>query len=349
MLGTDPGGCRASLRLPPEYRHRRRRPPPTIGSFPCRSPRLMHAYMDSLSLRATENTGRDAISPYDPLPREEPAAGHARTPGESDARVLPAPAGARSAEARPSLRVGERRRRRRLRAAHAEIPVRPRPAEGAPGLLHAARPRRTHAPTPATASRATRRRSSPITGVHNNGVSQAEYDGVFGRGALCRARRFPGLSRAERSTSDALSPPLADASEGNQSIPVGTVGAQPGPCRPRRLERSSTNPDMPKPQAALTQDPVRAVRSSRCETVAQPAAAATARRSRPSKRRRSGTSANRIRTSIPAASTTIEDVLRFYVTDVRASRAPGRSPHAAPELSGIHIDAQPTRSRSRPS
>ena len=167
---------------------------------------------------------------------------------------------------------------------------------------------------------------------HNDGAAQGEYDGIFGHGAFAkldvpalgeRNKRFeaylPPSPRHPRATSRFRSPPSATA-PGRADLGVWNVFA---------------NPDLPKPQAALTR--------ILCEQLGAAAKGCVPARLLPLTVGYFKTPSIRdLGQSYPymhsGALGSIEDVLRHYVTTSTLARA-GKVRNASPELAGIRLDA----------
>jgi cytochrome c peroxidase len=168
--------------------------------------------------------------------------------------------------------------------------------------------------------------------LHNNGAAQAEYDRIFGAGAFAKLE-VPTL--AERNAAfDAYLPPSPRHPRAS-----GRFRAAPATGTPSHADLGVwnvfANPDMPKPQAALTR--------VMCEDLGRTAERCTAASVLPATVARFKTPAIRdLGQSGPyfhsGAMDSIEDVLRFYVATSTLARAGGlRNP--APELAAIRLAA----------
>jgi len=167
--------------------------------------------------------------------------------------------------------------------------------------------------------------------LHNNGVSQIEYDAVFGAGAFA-ALEVPDLA-ARNADFDAYLPP--SAAHPNAS---GRFRAAPSAGRPGYADLGVwsvfANPDMPKPQAALTE-----ILCARPEL----RGSCTPERILPLTIACFKTPSIRdLGQSYPyfhsGHADTIEDVLRFYVQASDLARA-GTLRNASPELARVRITA----------
>lgn len=163
--------------------------------------------------------------------------------------------------------------------------------------------------------------------LHNNGVSQAEYDRIFGAGAFA-ALEIPGLAERNAHFDEFLprsknhlrakdrfrSPPAADK-PGYADLGVWNIFA---------------NPDFPKPQQALTQILWR-------EKPCQPEAVLplTVAVFKTATVRDLGQSNPYFHSG---AFDTIEDTLHFYVRMSALARA-GKLRNGSPEIAGIHLAA----------
>ena len=286
----------------------------------------MHAYMDSLRF-GNRNTGRDAISPYDLFLEKN------QLPVRPDAGES-----ALAYSQRLLALIGGRDRLRWVNDdADGVFELHTQKFQFGPAELKGlriffTRPGATHA---AHAGNCVACHAAPqFTDhrLHNNGVSQAEYDGVFGRGAFA-ALAVPGL--AERNAHfDAYLPP-------SPTHPKATGRFRSAPSARNRGHADLgawnvfANPDMPKPQAALTQ--ILCAQSGLDARRCTPAALLplTIASFKTPTIRDLGQSNPYFHSG---GIDSIEDVLRFYVTTSGLARA-GKVRNAAPELSGIHIDA----------
>lgn len=323
MLGTDPHIPR-DLRLPERYRL-------DVASASDDEilllvARLMHAYMDSLRFGTTK-TGRESNSPYDVF---------------LEKNHLPSgPSSGETALAYAGRLLGLIQKQRAglqwVTSDDGEFELHTQEFQFGPTELkgleifftRAGAEHRAHAGNCVVCH--TPPRFTDYT-VHNNGVSQVEYDGIFGSGAFAaldvpglpaRSAQFdrylPASPKHPNATGRFKSAPSADK-RGRTDLGVWNVFA---------------NPDMPKPQAALTRifcgRPGPASKRCTPETVL-PLTIATFK-----------TPAIRdLGQSNPyfhsGAMDTIADVLRFYVKTSDLARA-GKLRNASPELSGVHLDA----------
>lgn len=169
--------------------------------------------------------------------------------------------------------------------------------------------------------------------LHNNGVSQASYDAVFGEGAFA-ALEIPGLAERNARFEDYLPPsPRHPNASGRFRTP-------PSLDRPGHADLGVWsvfgNPDMPKPQAALTSilcGPKGPAEHTTC-TPEEVLPRTVAYFKTPSIRD--------LGQSNPYFHTggvdTIEEVLDHYVEASALARA-GKVRNASPELAGIQLDA----------
>jgi cytochrome c peroxidase len=161
--------------------------------------------------------------------------------------------------------------------------------------------------------------------LHNTGVSQVEYDGIFGAGAFA-ALEIPGLRDRNAHFDDYL-PPTA-----NHPRASGRFRAPPVADKPGYVDLGAwnvfANPDLPKPQKALTQI---LCGNKPCEpqsvlplTVAHFKTASVRDLGQSNPYFHSGTF------------NTIEDALHFYL-DVSELARSGKLRNGSPEIADIHI------------
>ncbi len=322
MLGTDPS-LPASFRIPPAYRLDVDKA--SDDQILLAVAKLMHVYMDSLRF-GTTNTGRESASPYDVFLEKNglPAKPNAGESKRVYARRLLTLVGQRDRWQwvtdedgefelhSQDFRFGETELRG-LKTFFAEAGDSPR--------AHVGNCVACHAPPHFTDHR-----------LHNNGVSQAQYDAVFGAGAFAAldipdlAKRnaefnayLPASSRHPKATARFRSAPSADK-PGHADLGVWNIFA---------------NPDVPKPQAALTQILCESPRRSKDECTPAAVLPLTIARFKTPSIRDLGQSNPYFHSG---ALDSVEDVLRFYVTTSSLARA-GKVRNGAPELSGVQIDA----------
>ena len=161
--------------------------------------------------------------------------------------------------------------------------------------------------------------------LHNNGVSQAEYDRIFGVGAFA-ALEIPGL--AERNTHfDDYLPPSTKHVRANGRFRTAPVAGKPG-YADLGAWNVFANPDLPKPQQALTQI---LCGDKPCEPEAVlPSTVALFKTA----------SVRDLGQSNPyfhsGAVDTVEDTLHFYVRISELARA-GKLRNGSPEIADIHL------------
>ncbi|MBI3769192.1 MAG: hypothetical protein HY271_11995 [Deltaproteobacteria bacterium] len=168
--------------------------------------------------------------------------------------------------------------------------------------------------------------------LHNNGVSQGEYDGIFGRGAFA-ALDVPGLS-TRNAQFDTYLPPSSRHPKATSRFRSAPSADNPG-YADLGVWNIFANPDVPKPQRALTR--------ILCEQFGRAAKNCTQATVLPLTVAYFKTPSIRdLGQSNPyfhsGAMDTIEDVLRFYVATSDLARA-GKLRNGSPELSGVRIDA----------
>jgi cytochrome c peroxidase len=161
--------------------------------------------------------------------------------------------------------------------------------------------------------------------LHNNGVSQTEYDQIFGAGAFA-ALEIPGLAERNARFNDYLPP------SSNYLRASGRFRAPPAAGKPGYADLGAwnvfANPDMPKPQQALTQilcgdkpcDPEAVL--PRTVAVFKTASVRDLGQSNPYFH--------------SGAFDTIEEALHFYEGVSALARA-GKLRNGSPEIAGIHL------------
>jgi cytochrome c peroxidase len=168
--------------------------------------------------------------------------------------------------------------------------------------------------------------------LHNNGAAQAEYDGVFGAGAFA-ALDVPTL--AERNARfDAYLPPSPRHPRASSRFRAAPAAGTPGHAD-LGVWNVFANPDMPKPQAALSRILCEQLGRTPTRCNAATALPATLARFKTPSIRDLGQSGPYFHSG---AMDTIEDVLRFYVATSALARA-GKLRNGASELAGVRLDA----------
>jgi cytochrome c peroxidase len=161
--------------------------------------------------------------------------------------------------------------------------------------------------------------------LHNNGVSQTEYDGIFGAGAFA-ALEIPGLADRNAHFDDYL-PPSANHPHAN-----GRFRAAPAAGKPGYADLGAwnvfANPDLPKPQQALTQ-----ILCGEKPCDPQSVLPLTLALFKTASVRDLGQSNPYFHSG---AADTIEDTLRFYMATSRLARE-GKLRNRSPEIPGIHL------------
>lgn len=161
--------------------------------------------------------------------------------------------------------------------------------------------------------------------LHNTGVSQVEYDGIFGAGAFA-ALEIPGLAERNAHFDDYL-PPTA-----NHPRASGRFRAPPVADKPGYADLGAwnvfANPDLPKPQKALTQI---VCGNKPCEP--QSVLPLTVGLFKTASVRDLGQSNPYFHSG---AFNTIEDALHFYL-DVSELARSGKLRNNSPEIADIHI------------
>lgn len=163
--------------------------------------------------------------------------------------------------------------------------------------------------------------------LHNNGVSQTEYDDIFGVGAFA-ALEVPGLAERNAHFEDYL-PPSATHPHANSRFRAAPVAGKPG-YADLGAWNIFANPDLPKPQEALTKI---LCGDKPCEP--QKVLPLTVALFKTASVRDLGQSNPYFHSG---AIDTIEDALHFYVRTSRLARA-GQLRNASPEIAGVHLDA----------
>jgi cytochrome c peroxidase len=163
--------------------------------------------------------------------------------------------------------------------------------------------------------------------LHNNGVSQAEYDRIFGAGAFA-ALEIPELTQRNAHFDDYL-PPSTNHLHANGRFRSAPAAGKPG-YADLGAWNIFANPDLPKPQKALTQI---LCGDKSCEPAAVlPLTVALFKTA----------SVRDLGQSNPyfhsGAFDTIEDALHFYVRMSVLART-GKLRNASPEIAGIHLAA----------
>jgi len=163
--------------------------------------------------------------------------------------------------------------------------------------------------------------------LHNNGVSQTEYDRIFGTGSFA-ALTVPGLVERNAHFDDYL-PPSA-----NHPCATGRFRTAPTAGKPGYADLGVwnifANPDLPKPQHALTQ-----ILSGDKSCDPQTFLPLTLALFKTASVRDLGQSNPYFHSG---SADTIEDALHFYVT-VSALAREGKLRNGSPEIAGIHLSA----------
>lgn len=316
MLGTDPN-LPLQLRVPEKYRIDVVKASDTqildaIGKF-------MHAYMDSIRF-GTHHTFRETASPYD-LFLQKNALPAGPENGESNLNysenllaqlkrretfkwVMPSQDGAFKLHDQP-YRFGKTELEGlkiflgRAQNSHS---------------AHVGNCLMCHTPPQFTDQR-----------LHNNGVSQVEYDSVFGAGAFAKLE-IPGLAERNAHFDDYL-PPSA-----NHQCANGRFRSAPAVGKSGYADLGAwnifANPDLPKPQAALTQI---LCRDKSCDPEAVlPLTVAVFKTP----------TVRDLGQSNPyfhsGATGTVEDTLHFYMKASRLARD-GKLRNGSPEIEDIHL------------
>jgi cytochrome c peroxidase len=285
--------------------------------------KLMHAYMSSLEF-GTANTGRETASPYDlfleknRLPKE-PAKGETALAYAERLRRL----------------IEERENLQWVTPADGVLELHTQDlAFGETELegfkIFLARPGAGGTQTVGNCVTCHTPPRFTDYSLHNNGVSQIEYDGIFGEGAFA-ALEVPDLM-ARNASFDTYLPPSAKHPHAS-----GRFRAAPSPDKPGHADLGVWNvfgnPDMPKPQAALTQ--------ILCKRPELAGANCTPERILPLTIGCFKTPAIRdLGQSYPYFHSghvdTVEDALRFYVQTSGMARE-GKLRNASPELLHVQI------------
>ncbi len=166
---------------------------------------------------------------------------------------------------------------------------------------------------------------------HNNGISQTEYDTVFGQGAFS-ALKVPGLA-SRNADFDSYLPISSKHPKATSRFRSAPSANKPG-YADLGVWNIFANPDLPNPQTALTK--------ILCEPIGHIIQPCTHERILPLTVAHFKTPSIRdLGHSEPYFHSgnigTIEDVLRFYITTSELARA-GRVRNTCPELFGIKID-----------
>jgi cytochrome c peroxidase len=322
MLGTDPS-IPTSLQISREYQIDVETA--SDDQILLAVAKLMHAYMDSLRF-GTTNTGRTSRSPYDLFiaKNDLPAQPKRGESGLAYAQRLLALIGQRKHLVWITPEDGEfELHTQAFQFGATEL----RGLElfftraGAPRRAHVGNCVACHTPPQFTDYR-----------LHNNGVAQAEYDGLFGRGAFA-ALDVPGLS-TRNAQFDAYLPPSSRHPKATSRFRSAPSADNPG-YADLGVWNIFANPDVPRPQHALTR--------ILCEQFGRAAKNCTPATVLPMTVAYFKTPSIRdLGQSNPyfhsGAMDTIEDVLRFYVATSALARAGGLR-NGSPELSAIRIDA----------
>jgi cytochrome c peroxidase len=321
LLGTDPN-LPYDLRIPSEYRI-------DVDSASDEEilfaiAKLMHAYTNSLRF-GTKNTRRTAGSPYDlflaknRLPPEPVENESERAYAQRLLRTLErresfdwvTPADGKFELHRQAYEFGP------LELQGLEIFLRRAGSEPEP---HVGNCVACHPPPQFTDYR-----------LHNNGVAQAQYDTVFGKGAFA-ALDIPDL--AERSANhEAYLPATPKHPRGS-----GRFKSAPSADRPGHADLGAwsvyANPDMPKPQAALRQILCGSAEAGAPDCRDEDVLPRTVGLFKTPSIRDLGQSNPYFHSGSLGS---IEEVLRYYVVTSDEARA-GELRNGSPEMAGIQID-----------
>src|ERR1700730_2010257 len=319
LLGADPT-LPPSLRIPPEYRIE-------VASASDEQivwaiGKLIHAYMNSLRF-GKDNTQRESEAPYDLFLRRnslpnQPRAGEAGL--EYSARLLRAIESRRQfiwinpADAQFSLHAQD------YQFGRSELDGLKIFLQRSHGKRHIGNCVSCHVPPQFTDSK-----------VHNTGVSQAEYDEIFGPGAFITLH-VPGL--AERSANFDYYMPKTylhrNATSRFRSAPV----AEKAGFADLGTWNVLANPDFPSPQSALIEVLCpKAPRYTSCEPESLLShAIATFKTPTVRDLGHSGPYFH------SGAASSIESVVRFYVEMSRSMRGGGLR-NGSPEMAHIFIDS----------
>jgi cytochrome c peroxidase len=163
--------------------------------------------------------------------------------------------------------------------------------------------------------------------LHNTGVSQAEYDGIFGKGAFA-ALAIPGLEERNARFDDYLPPTV------NHPRATGRFRTPPAAGKPGYADLGVwnvfANPDLPKPQQALIEI---LCGDKSCEP--QSILPLTVGLFKTASVRDLGQSNPYFHSG---AFDTVEDALQFYLTTSELAHA-GKLHNGSPEIAGISIAA----------
>ena len=161
--------------------------------------------------------------------------------------------------------------------------------------------------------------------LHNTGVSQVEYDNIFGAGAFA-SLEIPGLAQRNAHFEDYL-PPTANHPHASGRLRAPPVAGKPG-YADLGAWNVFANPDLPKPQQALTQifcgDKPCEPQSVLPLTVAFFKTASVRDLGQSNPYFHSG------------AFDTIEDALSFYLKASKLARD-GKLRNGSPEIAGVHL------------
>ena len=323
MLGADPAIPR-DLRLPERYRLDVMTA--SDGDVLNLVARLMHAYMDSLRF-GTTRTLRESKSPYDTFlaKNDLPTAPNA---GESNGAYADRLLDLIRKKRASLVWVGED---------DGEVELHTQPYRFGPTELQGLETFFTRGGSGRRAAAGnciachTPPRFTDHT-LHNNGVSQGEYDAVFGAGAFA-ALEIPDLA-ARNAQHDRWLPATSKHPNATGRFKSAAAAGRKG-WTDLGAWNVFANPDMPKPQTALTQ-----IFCGRRDGAPQPCTPdavlpLTIATFKTPSIRDLGQSNPYFHTG---AMRTVGDVLRFYVRTSNLARA-GKVRNAAPELSGVHLAA----------
>jgi cytochrome c peroxidase len=316
MLGTDPS-LPPFLTLPERYRIdvMKASDEQVLEAMA----KLMHAYMDSIRF-GTHNTFRDTASPYDLFLQKNclPAG-----PQKGESNLQYSEKLLTLLEREPSLEWVQPLR-------DGAFNLHDQPYRFGESELHGLKIFLTRAQDSSTAhvGNCVMCHTAPQftdQRLHNTGVSQVEYDNIFGVGAFA-ALGIPGLAERNAHFEDYL-PPTANHPHGTGRLRAPPVAGKPG-YADLGAWNVFANPDLPKPQQALTQifcgdkpcEPQSVLRL----TVAFFKTASVRDLGQSNPYFHSG------------AFNTIEDALRFYLKASKLARG-GKLRNGSPEIAGIHL------------
>jgi len=163
--------------------------------------------------------------------------------------------------------------------------------------------------------------------LHNNGVSQLEYDGIFGAGAFA-ALKVPTLAVRNAHFDDYL-PPSANHPNASSRFRAAPSSDKPG-YTDLGVWNVFANPELPKPQQALTQI---LCGNKPCESEA--VLPLTVALFKTASVRDLGQSNPYFHSGV---ADTIEDALHCYITTSKLARE-GKLRNGSPEIAGIHLTA----------